>query len=172
MSMPGVYNPRQDKAEMIKVIRKAVENGVDFFDTTEVYGPQYSKEIVGEALKPFRNKVNIASKFGFDFSGNGRNGRNSRPQRIHTAVEGMLKRLQTDTIDVLYLHRMDPGMPKEDIAGTVKDLIQEGKARNFGLSEVNPETIRKANAVQKVAALQSEYSMLERVMEHDIFPLC
>ncbi|MCM5664005.1 aldo/keto reductase [Galbibacter mesophilus] len=172
MSMAGVYNPRQDKAEMIKVIRKAIENGVDFFDTAEVYGPQYSEEIVGEALKPFRNQVSIASKFGFDFSGNGRNGRNSRPEHIRTAVEGMLKRLQTDTIDLLYLHRMDSGTPIEDIAGTVKDLIKEGKARNFGLSEVNPETIRKANAVQKVAALQSEYSMLERVMEHDIFPLC
>lgn len=172
MNMAGVYNPPQDKAEMVKVIRLAVENGVDFFDTAEVYGPQFSEEIVGEALKPFRNNVNIASKFGFDFSGNGRNGRNSRPEHIRTAVEGMLKRLQTETIDLLYLHRMDPGTPIEDIAGTVKDLIKEGKARNFGLSEVSPETIRKAHAVQPVAALQSEYSMLERVMEHDILPLC
>ena len=172
MNMAGVYNPPQDKGEMIKVIRQAVEDGVDFLDTAEVYGPRFSEEIVGEALKPFRNKVSIASKFGFDFSGNGRNGRNSRPEHIRTAVEGMLSRLQTDTIDLLYLHRMDPGTPIEDIAGTVKDLIKEGKARNFGLSEVSPETIRKAHAVQPVAALQSEYSMLERVMEHDILPLC
>lgn len=172
MNMAGVYNPPQDKAEMVKVIRKAYDNGVDFFDTAEVYGPRLSEEMVGEALKPFRNKVNIASKFGFDFSGNGRNGRNSSPDHIRTAVEGMLQRLQTDTIDLLYLHRMDPGTPIEDIAGTVKDLIKEGKARNFGLSEVSPETIRKAHAVQPVAALQSEYSMLERVMEHEVFPLC
>lgn len=172
MNMAGVYNPPQDKAEMVKVIRKAYDNGVDFFDTAEVYGPRLSEEMVGEALKPFRNKVNIASKFGFDFSGNGRNGRNSSPAHIRTAVEGMLQRLQTDTIDLLYLHRMDPGTPIEDIAGTVKDLIKEGKARNFGLSEVSPETIRKAHAVQPVAALQSEYSMLERVMEQDVLPLC
>jgi aryl-alcohol dehydrogenase-like predicted oxidoreductase len=172
MNMAGVYNPPQDKAEMVKVIQKAVNNGVDFFDTAEVYGPHFSEEIVGSALKPYRNRVSIASKFGFDFSGNGRNGRNSRPEHIRTAVEGMLNRLQTDTIDLLYLHRMDPGTPIEDIAGTVKDLIKEGKARNFGLSEVSPETIRKAHAVQPVAALQSEYSMLERVMETDILPLC
>ncbi len=172
MSMAGVYNAPQPKDEMVKVIRKAYENGVTFFDTAEVYGPNFSEEIVGEALKPFRNQVNIASKFGFDFSGNGRNGRNSSPEHIRSAVEGMLKRLQTDTIDLLYLHRMDPGTPIEDIAGTVKDLIKEGKARNFGLSEVSPETIRRAHAVQPVAALQSEYSILERVMEHDILPLC
>ncbi|MEL4306816.1 aldo/keto reductase [Joostella sp. CR20] len=172
MSMAGVYNPPQDKSEMIKVIHKAVDSGVNFFDTAEVYGPYFSEEIVGEALKPYRNQVSIASKFGFDFSGNGRNGRNSRPEHIRTAVEGMLKRLQTDTIDLLYLHRMDPGTPIEDIAGTVKDLIKEGKARNFGLSEVNPETIKRANAIQKVAAVQSEYSMLERVMEHYILPTC
>ncbi len=172
MSMAGVYNPPQDKAEMVKVIRKAVDNGVDFFDTAEVYGPHYSEEIVGEALKPIRNQVSIASKFGFDIGGNQRYARNSRPEHIRTAVDGMLKRLQTDTIDLLYLHRMDPNTPIEDIAGTVKDLIKEGKARNFGLSEVNPETIKKANAIQKVAALQSEYSMLERVMEPDILPLC
>ncbi len=172
MNMAGVYNPPQDKAEMVKVIRKAADNGVDFFDTAEVYGPHFSEEIVGEALMPFRDKVSIASKFGFDFSGNGRGGRNSRPEHIREAVDGMLKRLQTDTIDLLYLHRMDPGTPIEDIAGTVKELIAEGKARNFGLSEVSPETIRKAHAVQPVAALQSEYSMLERVMELDILPLC
>lgn len=172
MNMAGVYNPPQDKAAMVKVIHRAIDQGVDFFDTAEVYGPHFSEEIVGEALRPFRDKVHIASKFGFDFSGNGRNGRNSRPEHIRKAVEGMLQRLQTDTIDLLYLHRMDPGTPIEDIAGTVKDLIKEGKARNFGLSEVTPDTIRKAHAVQPVAALQSEYSMLERVMEHDVLPLC
>jgi len=172
MSMAGVYNPPQPKAEMIKVIHKAVDSGVDFFDTAEVYGPFYSEEIVGEALKPFRNKINIASKFGFDFNGTQTTGKNSKPAHIRSAVEGMLKRLQTDTIDLLYLHRMDPNTPIEDIAGTVKELIRQGKVRNFGLSEVSPETIRKAHAVQPVAALQSEYSMLERVMEHDILPLC
>lgn len=172
MSMAGVYNPPQPKAEMIKVIHKAVDRGVNFFDTAEVYGPFYSEEIVGEALKPFRNQVNIASKFGFDFDGNKTTGKNSKPAHIRSAVEGMLKRLQTETIDLLYLHRMDPNTPIEDIAGTVKQLIQQGKVRNWGLSEVSPETIRKAHAVQPVAALQSEYSMLERVMENNIIPLC
>ncbi|HPG07142.1 MAG: aldo/keto reductase [Saprospiraceae bacterium] len=172
MSMAGVYNPPQPKEEMIKVIRTAVDNGVDFFDTAEVYGPFYSEEIVGEALKPYRNKVKIASKFGFDFNGNQTTGKNSQPAHIRSAVEGMLKRLQTDHIDLLYLHRMDPNVPIEDIAGTVKDLIQQGKVRNFGVSEVSPATIRKAHAVQPVTALQSEYSMLERVMEHEMLPLC
>jgi len=172
MSMAGVYNPPQDKSEMIIVIRKAYENGVDFFDTAEVYGPFYSEEIVGEAVAPFRKDINIASKFGFNYDGNSITGRNSSPQHIRSAVEGMLKRLNVETIDLLYLHRMDPNVPIEDIAGTVKDLINEGKARNFGLSEVSPETIRKACAVQPVAALQSEYSMLERVMEFDILALC
>jgi aryl-alcohol dehydrogenase-like predicted oxidoreductase len=172
MSMAGVYNAPMPKGEMVKVIHKAVDMGVDFFDTAEVYGPFYSEEIVGEALKSFRNKVNIASKFGFDFDGNRTTGKNSKPAHIRSAVEGSLKRLQTDTIDLLYLHRMDPNTPIEDIAGTVKELIQQGKVRNFGLSEVSPETIRKTHAVQPVAALQSEYSMLERVMEKDIIPLC
>jgi len=172
MSMAGVYNAPQDKGEMVKVIRKAYENGVDFFDTAEVYGPFFSEEIVGEAVAPFRKNVNIASKFGFSYNGNSVTGRNSKPEHIRTAVEGMLKRLRVETIDLLYLHRMDTNVPIEDIAGTVKDLIKEGKARNFGVSEVSPETIRKAHAVQPVAALQSEYSMLERVMEHDILPLC
>lgn len=172
MSMAGVYNPRQDKAEMVKLIRQAYDNGVDFFDTAEVYGPFFSEEIVGEALKPFRKKVSIASKFGFDFNENSVTGRNSKPQHIKQAVEGMLKRLQTDTIDLLYLHRMDPNVQIEEIAETVKELIKEGKARNFGLSEVSPETIRKAHTIQPIAALQSEYSMMERVMEYDVLPLC
>ena len=172
MSMAGIYNAPQPKDEMVKVIRKAIDNGVDFFDTAEVYGPFYSEEIVGEALKPFRNKVNIATKFGFSFDGNRTTGKNSKPAHIRSAVEGSLKRLQIETIDLLYLHRMDPTTPIEDIAGTVKELIQQGKVRNFGLSETAPETIRKAHAVQPVAALQSEYSMLERVMERNIIPLC
>lgn len=172
MSMAGIYNPPQPKDAMIQLIRQAVENGVNFFDTAEVYGPFYSEEIVGEALKPYRNQVNIATKFGFDFNGNSTIGRSSEPQHIKTAVEGMLSRLQTDRIDLLYLHRMDPNVPIEDIAGTVSELIAEGKVRNFGLSEVSPETIRKAHAVQPVAALQSEYSIVERVMEAEILPLC
>lgn len=172
MSMAGVYNPPQNKGEMVKLIRKAYENGVDFFDTAEVYEPFFSEEIVGEAIAPFRKKINIASKFGFSYNGNNVTGKNSSPQHIRSAVEGMLKRLGVETIDLLYLHRMDANVPIEDIAGTVKELIKDGKAKNFGLSEVSPETIRKAHAVQPVAALQSEYSMPERVMEQDIFPLC
>lgn len=172
MSMAGIYNAPQPKPEMIKVIRSAYEQGVTFFDTAEVYGPFYSEEIVGEALAPFRNKVVIASKFGFDYEGNRTIGRNSRPEHIRQAVEGMLKRLQTDVIDLCYLHRMDPQVPIEDIAGTVKNLIQEGKIKHFGLSEVSPETIRKAHAVQRVSAIQAEYSMLERVMEKEILSTC
>ncbi len=172
MNMAGVYNAPQPKDAMVKVIRKAVENGVTFFDTAEVYGPFYSEEIVAEALAPFRKEVNIASKFGFSFNGDQVTGKDSSPQHIRSAVEGMLKRLKIDTLDLCYLHRMDPNTPIEEIAGTVKDLIQEGKVRNSGLSEVSPETIRRAHAVQPVAALQSEYSMIERVMEHDIIPLC
>lgn len=172
MSMAGIYNTSQPKEAMVKVIRQAVDNGVDFFDTAEVYGPFYSEEIVGEALRPVRGKVVIASKFGFAYDGNKVTGRNSRPEHIRAAVEGSLKRLQTDTIDLLYLHRMDPAVPIEDIAGAVKDLVQKGKVREFGLSEISPDTIRRAHAVQSVAALQSEYSMLERVMERDILPLC
>lgn len=172
MSMAGVYNASQPKEAMVKVIRQAVDNGVDFFDTAEVYGPFFSEEIVGEALRPVRDKVVIASKFGFAYDGNRVTGRGSRPEHIRAAVEGSLKRLQTETIDLLYLHRMDPAVPIEDIAGAVKDLIRKGKVREFGLSEVSPDTIRRAHAVQPVAALQSEYSLLERVMERDILPLC
>lgn len=172
MSMAGIYNASQPKEAMVKVIRQAVDNGVDFFDTAEVYGPFYSEEIVGEALKPVRGKVVIASKFGFAYDGNRVTGKNSRPEHIRAAVEGSLERLQIETIDLLYLHRMDPAVPIEDIAGAVKGLIQNGKVREFGLSEVSPDTIRRAHAVQPVAALQSEYSLLERVMEPDILPLC
>lgn len=172
MSMAGVYNASQPKEQMIKLIRLAVEKGVTFFDTAEVYGPFYSEEIVGEALKPFRDEVVIASKFGFAFEGNKTIGKNSKPQHIKQAVEGMLKRLQTDHIDLCYLHRVDFQTPIEEVAETAKQLIKEGKIKHFGLSEVSPETIRRAHAVQTVSAIQSEYSMLERVMENKILPLC
>lgn len=173
MSMKsGSYNPPRDKSEMIPVIRGAVDLGVTFFDTAEVYGPFTDEELVGEALQPVRDKVVIASKFGFDFSNGGRGGRNSKPEHIKTAVEGMLKRLRTDRIDLLYLHRVDPEVPVEDVAGTVKELIKEGKALHFGLSEVAPDTIRRAHAEQKVAAVQSEYSMIERVLENQVIDTC
>ena len=167
------YNPPRDKADMVKVIRGAVERGVTFFDTAEFYGPFTSEEYVGEALKPLRNEVVIASKFGFKF-GNGKStgGRDSKPASIRKAVEGMLRRLQTDHIDLLYLHRVDPQIPIEDVAGTVKDLIKEGKALHFGLSEASHENIRKAHPIQPVTALQNEYSLLERVHENGTLELC
>ncbi len=171
MSMSsGSYNPPRSKAEMIPVIRGAVDLGVTFFDTAEVYGPFTNEELVGEALAPVRDQVVIASKFGFSFGGGRRGGRNSQPDHIRTAVEGMLRRLQTDRIDLLYLHRVDPNVPIEDVAGTVKDLIAEGKALHFGLSEASPATIRRAHAVQPVAALQSEYSLWWREPETKTFP--
>lgn len=157
---------------MIPVIRGAVDLGVTFFDTAEVYGPFTDEELVGEALAPVRDEVVIASKFGFDFSNGQRAGRNSRPEHIRQAVEGMLKRLRTDRIDLLYLHRMDPNVPIEDVAGTVKDLISEGKALHFGLSEVSPATIRKAHAEQTVAAVQSEYSLIQRALENQVIDTC
>ena len=172
MSMAGVYNAPQPKKEMVALIRSAVEQGVTFFDTAEVYGPHYSEECVGEGLKPFRDKVVLASKFGFDTSNGTRGGRNSRPEHIRQALEGSLKRLQTDVIDLYYLHRVDPNVPVEEVAGTVKDLIKEGKVKHFGLSEASPDTIRRAHAVQKVTALQSEYSLIERVMEKGILVTC
>lgn len=166
------YNPVQPKAEMIEVIRGAYDKGVTFFDTAEVYGPFSNEEYVGEALKPLRNEVVIASKFGFAFGNGQRSGRDARPESIRKAVEGMLKRLQTDRIDLLYLHRVDPEVPIEDVAGTVKDLIKEGKALHFGLSEASPDTIRRAHAEQPVTALQSEYSLIERVLEYKILDTC
>ena len=173
MSMKsGSYNPPRDNKDMIPVIRGAVDLGVTFFDTAEVYGPFTDEELVGEALAPVRDKVVIASKFGFDFSNGQRAGRNSRPEHIRQAVEGMLKRLRTDRIDLLYLHRMDPNVPVEDVAGTVKDLISEGKALHFGLSEVSPATIRKAHAEQTVAAVQSEYSLIQRALENQVIDTC
>ncbi len=173
MSMnSGHYNPPRSKEDMIPVIRGAVERGVTFFDTAEVYGPFTNEELVGEALAPVRDQVVIASKFGFQFDGDRRAGRNSRPEHIRKAVEGMLRRLQTDRIDLLYQHRADPEVPVEDVAGTVRELIAEGKALHFGLSEMSPETIRRAHAVQPVTALQSEYSIVQRVLENEVLATC
>lgn len=173
MSMTsGSYNPVRPKAEMIPVIRGAVDRGVTFFDTAEVYGPFTNEEYVGEALAPVRDQVIIASKFGFTFDGNRRAGRSSDPAYIRKAVDGMLRRLRTDRIDLLYQHRVDPEVPIEDVAGTVADLIKEGKARAFGLSEASPDIIRRAHAVHPVAAVQSQYSLLERVMEHGVLDTC
>jgi aryl-alcohol dehydrogenase-like predicted oxidoreductase len=172
MGMVGTYNPAQPKPEMIKLLRKAVEQGVTFFDTAQVYGPHLSEEYVGEGLEPFKGKVVIATKFGFDTQSGQRGGRNSKPEHIRLAIEGSLKRLRVDTIDLYYLHRVDPQVPVEDVAGTMKELIKEGKVKHFGLSEASPETIRRAHAVQKVTALQTEYSMIERVAEHGILSTC
>ena len=174
MSMvPGFYNnPPPPRRETVALIRSAVDRGVTFFDTAEVYGPFLSEEYVGEALAPVRQQVVIASKFGFAFEGNRTVGRNSRPEHIRSAVEGSLRRLRTDHIDLYYLHRVDPNVPVEDVAGTVKDLIAQGKVRHFGLSEAAPSTIRRAHAVQPVTALQTEYSLLERVAEHGILTTC
>jgi aryl-alcohol dehydrogenase-like predicted oxidoreductase len=166
------YNPPRDKQEMIKVIHAAVERGVTFFDTAEVYGPYTSEEYVGAALTSIRSKVIIASKFGWKIENGVNVGRDSKPASLRKAVEGMLKRLQTDHIDLLYLHRVDPTTPIEDVAGAVRDLIKEGKALHFGLSEASHENIRKAHAVQPVTALQNEYSLLERVHEHKTLALC
>lgn len=173
MSMvAGFYNPAPPKEEMIRHIRRAVERGVTFFDTAEVYGPFTSEEIVGEALEPFKGKVVIASKFGFNYENGRTGGRNSRPENIRRAIDGSLKRLRVEAVDLYYQHRADPSVPVEDVAGTVKDLIQAGKIKHFGLSEMNPETIRKAHAVQKVAAVQSEYSLLERAVENGVISTC
>lgn len=172
MNMAGIYNAPMPKKEMVAVIRSAYDRGVTFFDTAEVYGPYLSEEMVGEALKPVRDKVVIASKFGFSYDNGSVTGRSSKPEHIKKAVEGMLKRLQTEVIDLCYLHRNDPTVPIEDIAGTVKELIKEGKVKHFGLSEVSPTTIHKAHAEQPVTALQSEYSLLQRVMEYKVLDTC
>ena len=164
------YGPAADKKEMIKVIHKAVEQGITFFDTAEVYGPFVNEELVGEALKPFRKEVIIATKFGFNIQDGKPNGVNSRPENIRKAVEGSLKRLQLDVIELLYQHRVDPNVPIEDVAGTVKDLIKEGKVKHFGLSEAGANTIRRAHAEQEVTTLQSEYSLWTRQHEKEIIP--
>ena len=159
---------------MTALLRAAVERGVTFFDTAEVYGPYTNEELVGEALAPFRKQLVIATKFGFDLGGTdtrpGAAGLNSRPEHIKTAVEGSLKRLKIATIDLLYQHRVDPNVPIEDVAGAVKELIQQGKVRHFGLSEAGVQTIRRAHAVQPLMALQSEYSLWTRTPEKDVIP--
>ena len=170
MGMTFSYTPFPEKKDMIVLMQKAVEQGVTFFDTAEVYGPYNNEELVGEALAPFRNEVVIATKFGFDIQDGKMVGVNSHPDNIKKAVEGSLKRLRVDVIDLLYQHRVDPNVPIEDVAGTVKDLIAAGKVKHFGLSEAGANTIRKAHAVQPVAALQSEYSLWTRQHEKEILP--
>jgi len=178
MGMSWAYGPAPDKSETFKVLARAVELGVTFFDTAEVYGPYVNEELVGEGLRPFRDKVVIATKFGFDIApseelqGTSRmRGANSRPEHIRAVAEASLKRLGVETIDLFYQHRVDPKVPIEDVAGTVKDLIAEGKVKHFGLSEAGPDTIRKAHAVQPVAALQSEYSLWTRDLEAKTLPV-
>src|SRR6202041_947166 len=174
MGLSFGYGPAVDKQQGISLIRAAVEHGVTFFDTAEVYGPFTNEELVGEALAPVRGQVVIATKFGFDLSGNdhrpGAAGLNSRPEHIKQAVEGSLKRLKMDVIDLLYQHRVDPNVPIEDVAGAVKDLIQAGKVKHFGLSEAGVQTIRRAHAVQPVTALQNEYSLWWRTPEAEVLP--
>jgi aryl-alcohol dehydrogenase-like predicted oxidoreductase len=171
MGMSFGYGPPKDKQEMIAVIRSAVELGVTFFDTAEVYGPFTNEELVGEALASVRAQVVIATKFGFQFDEGGKQaGLNSRPAHIKEVAEASLKRLKTDVIDLFYQHRVDPAVPIEDVAGAVKDLIQEGKVKHFGLSEAGVQTIRRAHAVQPVTALQSEYSLWWREPETEIMP--
>jgi aryl-alcohol dehydrogenase-like predicted oxidoreductase len=174
MGMSFSYGPPKDKQEMTTLLRAAVERGVTFFDTAEVYGPYTNEELVGEALAPFRKQLVIATKFGFDLSGSdkrpGAAGLNSQPAHIKQAVEGSLKRLKTDVIDLFYQHRVDENVPIEDVAGAVKELIQAGKVKYFGLSEAGAKTIRRANAVQPVTALQSEYSLFWREPETEIIP--
>jgi aryl-alcohol dehydrogenase-like predicted oxidoreductase len=170
MSMSFGYGPAGDKQEMISLIRSAVEHGVTFFDTAEVYGPFVNEELVGEALAPVRDHVVIATKFGFDCEGGKQGGLDSRPEHIKQVVEGSLKRLRVETIDLLYQHRVDPNVPIEDVAGTVKDLIHQGKVKHFGLSEAGVQTIRRAHAVLPVTALQSEYSLWWREPEAEVLP--
>ena len=174
MGMSFSYGPPKDKQEMTALLRAAVERGITFFDTAEVYGPFINEDLVGEALAPVRKQVVIATKFGFDLSGGdtrpGAAGLNSRPEHIKQAAEGSLKRLKVEVIDLLYQHRVDPNVPIEDVAGAVKDLIQAGKVRHFGLSEAGVQTIRRAHAVQPLTALQSEYSLWTRTPEKEVIP--
>lgn len=172
MGLSFGYGAATETGKAIELIRSAVAQGVTFFDTAEVYGPYLNEELVGEALKPYRQQVVIATKFGFTFGDDNKQQiLNSRPEHIRQAVEGSLRRLQTDVIDLLYQHRVDPDVPIEDVAGTVKDLIAEGKVKHFGLSEAGAATIRRAHAVQPLTALQSEYSMWWREPEKEILPL-
>jgi aryl-alcohol dehydrogenase-like predicted oxidoreductase len=171
MGMTFSYAPFPEKKEMIVLVRNAVEQGITFFDTAEVYGPYNNEELVGEAVAPFRNEVVIATKFGFNIVDGKTTGLNSRPENIKKVAEASLKRLNTDVIDLFYQHRVDPDVPIEDVAGAVKDLIAEGKVKHFGLSEAGANTIRKAHAVQPVAAVQSEYSIWTRKYENDVLPV-
>jgi aryl-alcohol dehydrogenase-like predicted oxidoreductase len=174
MGMSFSYGPPKDKQEMATLLGAAVEHGITFFDTAEVYGPFTNEELVGEALAPFRKQVVIATKFGFDLSGSdnrpGAPGLNSQPEHIKQAVEGSLKRLKVDVIDLLYQHRVDPNVPIEDVAGAVKELVKQGKVKHFGLSEAGVQTIRRAHAVQPLTALQSEYSLWTRTPEKEVIP--
>jgi len=169
MGMTFSYGPPADKQDMISLIRTAVERGVTFFDTAEVYGPFNNEELVGEALAPFRDRVVIATKFGFK-NGDSTAGLDSRPERIRSVADASLKRLRTDRIDLFYQHRVDPAVPIEEVAGAVKDLIRQGKARHFGLSEAGVQTIRRAHAVQPITAVQSEYSLWWRRPEAELLP--
>ena len=171
MGLSYGYGPPQERQAAINLIRSAHERGVTFFDTAEAYGPFVNEEIVGEALAPIRDQVVIATKFGFK-GGDSTAGQDSRPERIREVADAALKRLRTDHIDLFYQHRVDPNVPMEDVAGTVKELIQAGKVRHFGLSEAGVESIRRAQAVQPVAALQSEYSLWWRAPEAQILPVC
>jgi len=173
MGMSFSYGPAKDKQEMISLLRAAVDRGVTFFDTAEVYGPFTNEELVGEALAPFRGRVVIATKFGFNLNPDGSpgfTGPNSKPDRIKEVVEGSLKRLRVDAIDLFYQHRVDPAVPIEDVAGAVKELIEQGKVKHFGLSEAGAKTIRRAHAVQSVTAVQSEYSLWTRGPEAEVLP--
>ncbi len=170
MGMSFGYGTISDEREMIQLIHKAVELGVTFFDTAEVYGPYINEELVGKALEPFKGKVVIATKFGFNFQDGVNTGLNSRPENIKKVAEESLKRLRIDAIDLFYQHRVDPNVPIDDVAGAVKDLIQQGKVKHFGLSEAGVQVIRRAHAVQPVAALQSEYSLWWREPEEEIIP--
>ena len=170
MGLSFGYGPAVDKQDGIGLIRKAVDLGITFFDTAEAYGPFTNEELVGEALAPFRDRVVIATKFGFTFEPNGSRGLDSRPAHVKEVAEASLKRLKTDVIDLFYQHRVDPNVPTEDVAGAVKDLIKEGKVKHFGLSEAGVQTIRRAHAVQPVTALQSEYSLWWRAPESEVLP--
>src|ERR1700737_4858672 len=170
MGMSYHRGPAPDRNAMIALIRKAVELGVTFFDTAEVYGPFINEELVGEALFPFRKQVVIATKFGSNFENGKATGLNSRPEHIREVAEESLKRLKSESIDLFYQHRFDPNVPIEDVAGTVKDLIQQGKVKHFGLCEVSAQTIRRAHAVQPITALQSEYSLMWRQPEEEVLP--
>src|ERR1700752_5042762 len=170
MGLSFGYGPAVERQQGISLIRAAVERGITFFDTAEAYGPFANEELVGEALAPFRDQVVIATKFGFKFEGGKQAGLDSRPAHIREVAEAALRRLKTDRIDLLYQHRVDPNVPIEDVAGTVKELIQEGKVAHFGLSEAGVATIRRAHAVQPVTALQSEYSLWWREPEAEVLP--